>query len=50
MHAHVRRKILPTASEDKKPGCFRSDQRFFCRQKNCPLRRDCMKLVAEWLR
>ncbi len=36
--------------KEKKPLCFRSDQRFFCRQPSCPLRRDCMKLVAEWLR
>ncbi len=42
-------KTLPT-SEKKKTNCYRSDQRFFCHQMNCPLRRDCMKLVAEWLR
>ncbi len=34
--------------EAKKPLCFRTEERFFCRQFQCPVRRKCMKLVARW--
>ncbi len=36
--------------EDKKPLCFRSDERFLCTKTQCPLRKECMKLVAAWRR
>jgi hypothetical protein len=32
-----------------KPSCFRTDIRFLCR-KPCPVRQECLKLVAEWRR
>ncbi|WP_460036055.1 hypothetical protein [Methylothermus subterraneus] len=35
--------------EDKKPVCFRTDVRFLCR-KPCPVRKECLKLIAEWRR
>ncbi|WP_317706201.1 hypothetical protein [Methylomarinovum caldicuralii] len=34
----------------RKPLCFRSDERYFCRKRNCPLRRECLRLVAVWRR
>jgi len=34
----------------KKPLCFRSDERYFCRRRDCPLRADCFRLIAEWHR
>lgn len=49
MKTSLRSKPVPDQVE-KKPFCFRSEQRFFCHQKTCPLRRECMKLVAEWRR
>ncbi len=36
--------------EGKKPLCFRSEERFVCRELQCPLRKECMKLVARWRR
>ncbi len=35
--------------EQKKPSCYRSDLRFLCR-KPCPMRKECLKLIAEWRR
>ncbi len=37
------------AVEEKKPTCFRTDARFLCR-KPCPVRKECLKLIAEWRR
>jgi hypothetical protein len=28
--------------------CFRTDQRFFCRNQECEWRSKCLKLVASW--
>lgn len=40
----------PTATlEIPVPGCFRSDERYFC-TKQCPWAKACRKLIAEWLR
>lgn len=36
-------------AEDQKPTCFRTDLRFLCR-KPCPVRQECLKLIAEWRR
>lgn len=30
--------------------CFQSDQRYFCKKKNCRWKCDCKKLIAEWMR
>lgn len=30
--------------------CFRSDQRFLCKHKNCRWQCDCKILIAEWMR
>lgn len=40
---------LKPASLETKPACFRTDVRFLCR-KPCPVRKECLKLVAEWRR
>lgn len=41
-------KLIPLV-EAQKPSCYRSDLRFLCR-KPCPVRKECMKLIAEWRR
>ncbi len=30
--------------------CFQSDQKYLCREFDCEWRRECLKLVAEWMR
>jgi hypothetical protein len=35
--------------EEKNPTCFRTDVRYLCR-KPCPVRKECLKLIAEWRR
>ncbi|MEQ8494366.1 MAG: hypothetical protein RLW61_03740 [Gammaproteobacteria bacterium] len=33
-----------------RPRCFRSDERLRCTATGCPWRKECRRLVAEWLR
>ncbi len=40
----------PPVRSRQKPLCFRSDERYFCHRHNCPWRRECLRLVAEWRR
>lgn len=37
------------STEENKPTCFRTDVRYLCR-KPCPVRKECVKLIAEWRR
>jgi len=32
------------------PVCFRSDDRYQCKKNHCPSRKECVRLVAAWLR
>ncbi len=33
-----------------RPTCFQSEQRYFCKKKNCEWQCECKKLIAEWMR
>lgn len=32
------------------PECFQTDLRYLCKDQNCEWKRECKKLIAEWLR
>jgi hypothetical protein len=36
--------------KSKKRACFRTDERYFCRNRNCDWWSECQQLVAEWMR
>lgn len=44
-HARPRR---AEATRQATIACFRSDDRFFCRDTGCKFRTECIRLVADW--
>ncbi len=36
--------------KSEKRACFRTDERYFCRNRKCDWWSECQQLVAEWMR
>ena len=43
-------RLVEAADAAETPVCFRTDARYQCDNQNCGARKDCVRLVAAWLR
>jgi len=50
IHKLERRREHALQNESEKMSCFRTDERYFCKDKECVSWNECKKLVAEWMR
>jgi len=48
--ANRRNGLQALAQEGRARSCFRDDQRYRCTDRNCELRAQCVRLIAEWRR